>query len=108
MAELQRLLATPWIAIVLGLVLGVGLLAPLFSISRMLNARNADVALYVVMGTVFGGLIIGLGLLLGYRFVAPDGFVWFGSATICGFVAALGVLSVRLGLKMLSKDDSEG
>jgi hypothetical protein len=92
----------------LGFVLGIVLLAPLFGVSRLLKARDADVALYVVMGTVFGGLLLGLAALLGYRLASPEGFVWFGSATVAGFIVALGVLSVRLGMQLLSKDDSEG
>jgi hypothetical protein len=107
LAQLRELLATPWIAIILGFVMGVGLLAPLFGISRLLKAKHADVALVVVMGTVFVGLIIGLAVLLGYRLASPAGFVWFGSATIAGFVIALGVLSVRIGLQMLSNDSEE-
>ena len=108
MADVQRLLATPLIAMFLGLVLGVVLLAPLFWTSRLLNARNADVALPVVMGSVFGGLLAGLGLLLGYWLLSHEGFLWFGPATVAGFVVALGILTVRLGLKMLSNDDTEG
>jgi hypothetical protein len=92
----------------LGLALGVALLAPLFWTSRLLNARNADVALYVVMGSVFGGLLIGLAGMMGYWFVSREGFLWFGPATVAGFVVALGILAVRLGLQMLNNDDTEG
>lgn len=99
------MLATPWIAIALGLVLGAALVAPLFWVSRILNARNADAALYVVMGSVLIGLLLGLGIMLGYRLLAPAGFVYFGSAVVGGFVVALGVLSVRLGAAMLKSDD---
>lgn len=92
----------------MGLVLGVGLLAPLFWTSRLLNARNADVALFVVMGSVFGGLLVGLAVLVGYWFISPEGFMYFGSATVVGFVMALGALAVRLGSKLMSNDDTEG
>ena len=108
MAHLRELLATPWIAVVSGFVLGVLLLAPLFSVSRILKARHTDVALYVVMGSVFLGLILGLGVLMGYWLISRDGFVWFGAATVAGFIVALVALSVRLGVQLLSKDDSEG
>ena len=92
----------------LGLVLGVVLLAPLFWTSRLLTARNADAALYVVMGSVFGGLLVGLGVMMGYWFVTHDGFVWFGPATVAGFAVALGILAVRLGFQMLNNEDTEG
>ena len=98
----------PPVAIFLGLALGVCLFVPLFWTSRLLNARNADVALYVVIGSVLGGLLVGLAVMMGYWFVSRGGFLWFGPATVAGFVVALGVLAVRLGLQMLNNDDTEG
>jgi len=89
-------------------VLGVALIAPLFWTIRMLNARNADVALYAVMGSVFGGLLVGLAMMMGYWFISRDGFMYFGPATIVGFVIALGVLAVRAGMKLMSNDDTKG
>lgn len=59
------------------------------------------------MGSVFVGLLLGLGVLMGYWFVSPDGFVWFGSATVAGFIVALGALAVHMGVQLLTKDDSE-
>jgi uncharacterized BrkB/YihY/UPF0761 family membrane protein len=92
----------------LGLVLGVILVAPLFWTSHLFSSRNADVALYVVMGSVFGGLLVGLAFMTGYWFVSRNGFVWFGPAMVAGFVVALGVLAARLAMQMLSDDDTEG
>ena len=98
----------PWIALTSGFLLGVLLLVPLFGVSRLLfSARHADVVLPVVMGSVFVGLILGLGVLFGYWFISAQGFVWFGPATVAGFIVALGVLSVRLGMQLLSKDSEE-
>jgi hypothetical protein len=108
LAQLRELLATPWIAIVLGLALGGCLLAPLFGIRRLLKAKHADIALFVVMGTVFGGLILGLAVLMGYWFISRAGFIYFGSATVAGFVISLGILSVRAARELLTDDDSEG
>jgi hypothetical protein len=108
LAHLRELLATPLIAVGFGLVLGVALVAPLFWTLRLISARNADVALYVVMGSVFGGLLVGLGVMMGYWFITHEGFMWFGPATIAGFVSALGVLAVRSGMKLMSTDDTEG
>ena len=108
MTQLRVVLAAPWVAALLGFLLGVLLVAPLFWVSRLLKVRHADAALFVVMGSVFVGLLLGLGVLMGYWFASPAGFVWFGPATVAGFVAALGALSVLLGLQFLSKNDSEG
>ena len=107
MAQLQELLATPWVATFLGLALGVVLIAPLFWTLRRIDSQNADVALYVAIGSVLGGLLVGLGLMLGYWFVSRAGFTFFGPATVVGFVLALGVLAVRAGMRLLSTNDTE-
>lgn len=104
MTALRELLSTPGYAVLLGLLLGVGLIAPLFWSSRLLTAQNADIGLYVVMGAVLGGLIVSLGVMWGYRLVTPSGFVWFGPSVVAGFVIALGVLAVVMTMKILKSD----
>ena len=108
MAQLRELLANPWIASLLGIVLGVALVAPLFWTLRLINARNTDMALYVVMGSVFGGLFVGLGVMAGFWFISQEGFMFFGPAMVAGFVVALGILAARTAVKLLSNDDTEG
>jgi hypothetical protein len=92
----------------LGLLLGVVLIAPLFWTLRRISSQNADMALYVAMGSVFGGLLVGLGLMMGFWFISREGFTFFGPATVVGFVIALGVLAVRAGLSLLSTNNTEG
>lgn len=104
LTALRELLSTPGVAVLLGLVLGVGLIAPLFWTSRLLTVENADVGTYVVMGVVLGGLILSLGVMWGYRFVTPSGFVWFGPSVVAGFVVALGVLAVVTTMRLLKSD----
>ena len=65
-------------------------------------------ALYVVMGSVFGGLLVGLGVMTGFWFISRQGFMFFGPATVAGFVVALGILAARTTVKLLSNDDMEG
>jgi drug/metabolite transporter (DMT)-like permease len=101
LTALQGLLSTPWLAVLLGLLLGVGLVAPLFWTSRLLTVENADIGTYVVMGVVLGGMIVSLGLMWGYRLITPGGFMWFGPAVIVGFVVTLGVLAVVMAMKLL-------
>jgi hypothetical protein len=108
LAQLRELLANPTFAILLGLVLGIVLIAPLFWTLRRITSSNADMALYVAIGSVFGGLLVGLGLMMGYWFVSPEGFKFFGLATVFGFVLALGVLAVRAGMSLLSTNDTKG
>lgn|GEM_PF-2327901 len=105
LTALQGLLSTPGIAVLLGLLLGVGLLAPLFWTSRLLTSKNADLATPVVMGVVFGGMIVSLGVMWGYRLITPHGFVWFGPSVVAGFVVALGALTVVMAMRLLKSDD---
>jgi len=60
------------------------------------------------MGVVFGGLIVGLGVMFGYRFVTPSGFMYFGPAVVGGFVIALGILSVVMLTGLLKPDEDAG
>ena len=106
MAQLHGVLATPLVAICAGLALGVVLVAPMFWSIRLLNAKNADSALFVVIGSVFGGLLAGLAVMMGYWFLSREGFMYFGPATVVGFVIALGALAVRTGIQLL-KDTNE-
>lgn len=80
------------------------LIAPLFWISRLLTAKNADLGLYVVMGAVFGGMIASLGLMWGYSLITASGFMWFGPSVIVGFVVTLGVLATVMTVKLLKSD----
>jgi len=101
LTALRELLSTPGTAVLLGLLLGVGLIAPLFWTTRLLTPANADMGTFVVMAVVFGGMILSLGLMWGYRLVAPDGFMWFGPSVVAGFVVALGVLATVMTLRLL-------
>lgn len=105
--DLRELLATPWIAIVLGVILGVALLLPLVWTLRRIKPGNVDVGVNVGMAAVFGGLLVGLGLMVGYMVLSPEGFWYFGPAVAGGFIVALGVLSWRVAAKMLSTDDEQ-
>lgn len=105
MAAVQELFAKPWFAVLLGLAVGVCLIAPVLWGARFFSSGRVDVGLWVVMGSVFGGLLIALGLLFGYRAVAPTGFVWFGAAVIAGFVAMLAVAAVRAALDLLGSGE---
>ena len=91
-------------AVLLGLLLGVGLIAPLFWTSRLLTEKNADIGLVVVMAVVFGGLILSLGVMWGYRYVTPAGFMYFGPSVVAGFVIALGALATVMAMRLLKSD----
>lgn len=104
---LRELLTNPGIAIALGALVGIVLLLPVLWGLRFLNSGHVDVGLGITMGAVFGGMLVALGLLFGYRALAPDGLVYFGPALVGGFVVALGVFAVRAGIQLLRSDDDE-
>jgi hypothetical protein len=104
LTALRELLSTPGFAVLLGLLLGVAIIAPLFWSSRLLTVENADIGLYVVMGVIFGGLILSLGLMWGYHYVTPEGFMWFGPSVVAGFIVALGALAAVLAMRLLKSD----
>jgi hypothetical protein len=103
---LAQLFAAPWVAIILGFPIGVGLFAPLAWSSRLVTQGNADVGLVVVTGAVMVGLIATFALLLGYRIIAPGGVAYFGLALVAGYLGALGVYTV-ISIKKLAGDKHE-
>lgn len=72
---------------------------------RFLATDKIDVGLAVVMGAVFVGTLLAIGVLLLYRALLPGGFVWFGASMVTGYVVALGVFAVRAAKAMLTTDD---
>lgn len=89
-------LQTPWIAIVLGVITGLGLMWLTMLSARFFTPDNADLGMYAVLGGVMGGLVLALALMALYRWVAPGGFIWYGPALVGGFVLGLGVAAFRL------------
>lgn len=82
------------VAAVCGLVFGIALVTPVLLSARFLAVGKFDAVLYVVLGSVFGGMLLALAVLFGYRALAPDGFVYFGVSLVAGFVVTLGIASV--------------
>jgi len=105
LTELSELMAVPAVAITLGAIFGVGLIAPLFWASRFATAEKADFALVATMVSSMGGLIVAGAVLFGYRQLAADGFVWFGVSVVGGFMVGLGVAAVVMLRRLAKKSD---
>jgi len=88
-------LSTVWVAVVLGLLVGVGMATPIFLSARLLRTKTPENAVFGAMGSVFGGMILGLVLMLAYWFVAPAGFTYFAFALVGGFAVCAGVGGVK-------------
>lgn len=94
-------------AVALGALLGIGLLAPVLMGYRFLVADRIGVGLAVVMSAVFGGLLVALGALFGYRALAPSGVIWFGPALVGGYVLGLGAFALKAAGTMLKPKDTD-
>jgi hypothetical protein len=103
---LRNFLATPVVAVVLGLAVGFVLAVPLLIGSRFASADKIDAALYTTMGSVMGGLLLSVGILFGYRALAGDGFVWFGPSLVVGFVVGLGAVGITMLRKLAQSDET--
>lgn len=90
--------STKLVAITLGIIVGVGVAAPIFLSMRLLRSKAPQNAVYGAMGSVFGGMLLSLGLMLAYWFAAPAGFMYFALALVGSFavsVAAGGLVMAR-------------
>lgn len=103
--DLRALFASPAIALGIGIVVGLLLLAPVVWGYRFLVADRVEVGLAVVTGSVFAGMIVAVGALFGYRALAPAGLVWFGPALVGGFVVGLGAFALRVATTMFKSGD---
>jgi hypothetical protein len=88
-------LSMVWVAVVLGLLVGVGMAMPVFLSARLLRTKTPGSAVFGAMGSMFGGMILGLILMLVYWFVAPAGFTSFAFALVGGFAVCAGVGGVK-------------
>ncbi len=101
---LRELLATPFVALILGALVGLLLLLPVLLGYRFLGAERIDLGIGVTTGGVFVGMLVAVGALFGYRALAEEGLVYFGPALIGGFVIGLVVFALRVAKTMLESD----
>jgi hypothetical protein len=98
------MLAAPSVAIVVGFILGMALLALTLWSARFVTPAHGELGPFVVVGAMTVGLILGFALMFGYQRLAPESFAYFGVALVAGFVVVLGVTAVRM-LSDTLKDD---
>jgi len=93
---LREILATPAVAVVLGFLIGVGLIAATAKSRTMSASRDASDSIAIMMMFMMGGMLLASGVLIAYVFIAPSAFLYFGLSLSAGFVIGLGVISVML------------
>lgn len=103
--DVRELLANHTVAVGLGVLTGLVLLSPLVAGIRFITPEKIDRGLALVMGSVFGGMLLALGALFGYRALSPDAVVLYGAALVGGFVIGLGAFALYVGKTILWTDD---
>jgi hypothetical protein len=96
LTALRALLSTPWLAVLLGLVVGVGLIAAVAGSRKLSTSSDGRDAITLMMLFMMGSMLVASAVLLCYVFAAPAGFVWFGMSLGVGFIIGLGVFSLIL------------
>ena len=96
LAALRALLSTPWLAVLLGLVVGVGLIAAIAESRRLSTSSDGRDGITLMMLFMMGSMLVASIVLLGYALVAPGGFLGFGLSLAGGFIVGLAVYGVRL------------
>lgn len=89
----------------MGVFVGLVLIAPMIWASRFFAAEKINLGLAVVMGSVFAGLLLALGVLFAYRALAPEGLIWFGPSVVAGFVVGLGAFALKVATSWFKSDD---
>ena len=97
--QLRELLVVPIIAGLLGFFVGVAMIAVMAwsrTYSKSPDAHDSIIAMMIAMS---GGMLVSSALMIGYVFVAREGFVYFGLSLAGGFVIGLAVVSISLWRK---------
>ena len=85
-----------YVAAALGLVLGVALTLVSLRASRLMKPEDPSMGFAMVAFFMMVRLGVVIAALLAYFVGAPDGFLVFGVALICSFIASIGLEAVKL------------
>lgn len=99
-------LATGWVVIALGCLLGIAMIVPVFMSVRVLDSRRPELAVPAAMGSMIGGLVVGLGALFAFNWYAPATFVTFAVSVIVGFMGAVAVGGVWIFRRMYRTEET--
>jgi hypothetical protein len=92
----REFLATPAVAAVLGLVVGVALISATALSRKLIPSADAQSGVLLMMVSMFGGMVVASIVLFAYALIAPQGFLWFGLALGVGFITGLAYFSVQM------------
>jgi hypothetical protein len=83
---LGALLSSPFAAVALGIAAGSIMALLNSALMGRMGANDPFMGVAWGLGGYFAGLIVGMGLILGYRAIARGGFVYFGVALALSFL----------------------
>jgi hypothetical protein len=93
---LRGLLSTPWLAVLLGFAVGVGLIAAVAGSRKLSTSSDGRDSITLMMLSMMGSMLVASVVLLGYALLAPGGFLGFGLSLSGGFIVGLAVYGVVL------------
>ncbi|MBK5211681.1 MAG: hypothetical protein JJE36_05140 [Coriobacteriia bacterium] len=94
------ILEQPAIACFFGLFTGALMILILAVFANIASEKNPTASMALSMMGVILSTAFGIGILFVYKWLASQGFVWFGIATIVGYFVGLGVYTVQNIRKM--------
>jgi zinc transporter ZupT len=81
-------LSVPWVAGLLGFVLGVAIITPLLVTVRLYDEGSPGTAWGIAGLSILGGLVVAIGVMFLYHSIAPEAFPTFGMSVVAGFFVA--------------------
>ncbi len=86
LTAIETFLGHPAVAIILGLLFGALLLLLSRHSVKFLTPESSAAGFAIVAGSLLLRLALAASALLAYRFLLPDGFLWFAGGLAAGFV----------------------
>jgi hypothetical protein len=87
--QLRYLFALPLVAGILGFLVGVAMVLATALSRSLAKSPDGNDGIVAMMVAMVIGMFVGSGLLIGYEFLAPAGFIWFGVSLGAGYVLCL-------------------
>jgi MFS family permease len=97
---MKIILEQPAIACFLGLFTGALMILILVVFANIASDKNPTTGMALSMMGVILSTVFGIGILFIYKWLAGQGFVWFGIAAIVGYFIGLGAYTVQNIRKM--------
>ena len=86
----------PVTAAAFGVIAGLGIIGILLIFPKLAKAGSPMEGMAAALGGVFASTLAGIVILYTYSLLADEGFLWFGVATVTGYIVGLVIFTVRV------------